>query len=108
VIPVRAAFLVALCVVVTACSSNSRQAVASEVRELVKVGDSFPKAKAFLALADFDCRNDPSDGPDRTVCSRDRTYYIVAACTQRVTLSTNDKVTIVTAIEVQPPVCAGL
>jgi len=94
----------------TGCSSNSQQQLASEINRLTKVGDSLRTATTTLESEGFKCGDKylSNFAPGEVICGRNRNYYVVSTCLQRVIISADKPRAKVTELNVQPPSCAGL
>lgn len=105
----RRGFLpVLLCLALTACASNSQERLAKETGRLVKAGMPARQAQAALTSAGFHCGHDYTGGRGDLICDRDRSYYLVAGCVQRVRLWFDPSKQTLDAFDVPQPNCAGL
>lgn len=100
--------VVALCV--SACSSNSLEALEQEVASRARVGMPVEHAVTALEASGFKCRLGDSSREQAAelLCSRTRSYHLVSSCVQHVILTTSPKTRTVTAVTTLPPACAGL
>lgn len=103
-------FIATIALFTMGCSSNSQQQLASEVNRLTKVGDPLRTATTTLESAGFKWGDNYLSNfvPGEVLCDRDRNYYVLATCIQRVIISADKPRARVTKLNVQPPSCAGL
>lgn len=96
------------------CSSNSQQKLALEIDRLLRPGNSVISGLAALKSDGFICSKntpspyDPSWSRADVVCERDRNYYVVATCVQRVFVSVHWAAGRIASLDVPRPVCFGL
>ena len=108
---VRSAFaIVAVSAVLSGCSTNSKDVLANEVNSLVSVGMSRDAASRRLESNGFKCGSnyEANFTPGDVLCSRARSYYVVATCMQRAFLTLDDRKQMVRHIATPEPSCAGL
>lgn len=108
---VRSAFaIVTVSAVLSGCSSNSKDVLTSEVSRLVSVGMSRDAASRRLESNGFKCGSnyEANFTPGDVLCSRIRSYYVVATCVQRAFLTLDDRKQVVRYIATPKPSCVGL
>lgn len=102
--------LVAIGTALAGCTSNSEDVLTREVNSLVNAGMSRDTASHRLESEGFKCGNNVEANftPGDVLCSRARSYYVVATCVQRVFLTLDDPKQIVRHIATPKPSCTGL
>jgi len=101
-------------ITVSGCSSNSQQKLASEANDLSKPGIQISTGITAMKSAGFKCSRNGPNPYDRfwpsndILCQRDRNYYVVATCIQRVFISVDRMTATIKSLHVPRPVCAGL
>ena len=98
----RAAILLTL--TISACTSDSKSRLLAEIGPVAQVGSSWEATKSALDRRGFTC---VIYGATNADCTRQRAYWMLATCVQRVRLTVGATRKI-TAVDVPKPACTGM